>query len=47
MLFFYGFGGFVFHEFWTGYFGTNVCNMAVEYCHEEWMEESGDFVVIL
>jgi len=45
MLFFYGIGGFVLHEFWTGYFGTHVCNMAVEYCHEECME-SDEFVVI-
>lgn len=40
MLFFYGFSGFMFHEFWTGYFGTHVCDMAVECCHEECIDST-------
>ena len=46
VLFFCGIGSVMLHEILFDFFGTRMCNMAVEYCHEECMEVSGDFVVI-
>jgi uncharacterized protein YegJ (DUF2314 family) len=33
------------HELWTDYFGYTICKMAVEYCEEECMGDSGILVI--
>lgn len=45
VLFFCGIGGVMLHEILTDFFGTRMCNMAVECCREECMEVSDDFAV--
>jgi hypothetical protein len=35
----------IIHEIWTDYFGYTMCNMAVEYCEEEFMREPGIVII--
>ena len=48
ILFFYGFAtatSLLIHELWTDYFGYTMCKMALEYCEDEYMSDSGIVII--